>query len=184
MRVSSSPLKELLKKTLFCLLLIMTDNITASEFARDRSNEFYKAILRKDEAFKSEAYQLQGETEWTIGYGHYGADVKEGDTITKKAAEDLLDQDVKERIVSVNKMIGDFDSFPEYLRGPLFSEHYRGSIAQSPKTRKLINEGKFLEAAEEFLDNDQYRNAVEEGIPGIRPRMERLAEALRKHAKK
>tara|TARA_R110000824_G_scaffold95101_7_gene228842 strand:+ start:3622 stop:4110 length:489 start_codon:yes stop_codon:yes gene_type:complete len=162
----------------------MADNKTTTEFARDRSNEFYKTILRKDEAFRGEAYQLPGETEWTIGYGHYGADVEEGDTITKKEAEDLLDQDVRERITSVNEMIEDFDSLPENLRGSLFSEHYRGSIAQSPKTRKLINEGRFLEAADEFLDNDQYRNAVEEGIPGIRPRMERLAEALRKHAKK
>ena len=141
-------------------------------------------ILLVDEGFRGEAYQLPGETEWTIGYGHYGADVREGDTITKKEAEDLLGEDVRERLISITEMLPEFDTFPEYLRGSLFSEHYRGSIAQSPKTRKLINEGKFLEAADEFLDNDQYRNAVEEGIPGIRPRMECLAQSLRKHAEK
>ena len=141
-------------------------------------------ILLVDEGFRGEAYQLPGETEWTIGYGHYGADVREGDTITKKEAEDLLGEDVRERLISITEMLPEFDTFPEYLRGSLFSEHYRGSIAQSPKTRKLINEGKFLEAADEFLDNDQYINAVARGIPGIRPRMERLAQSLRKHAKK
>jgi hypothetical protein len=81
-------------------------------------------------------------------------------------------------------MIPKFNTFPEYLRGSLFSEHYRGSIRQSPKTRKLINEGRFMEAAEEFLDNDQYRNAYQLGIPGIRLRMERLADELRKYGEK
>jgi hypothetical protein len=49
---------------------------------------------------------------------------------------------------------------------------------QSPKTRRLINEGKYREAAYEFLDNDQYRTAEADGIPGIRPRMERVSEEL------
>ena len=162
----------------------MAQNITATDFARDRSNEFYKAILRKDEAFRSEAYQLPGESERTIGFGHYGADVKENDTVTRKEAEVMLDKDVRKRLVSIRKMIPAFNTLPKYLRGSLFSEHYRGSILQSPKTRKLINEGKFDEAADEFLDNDQYRNARQLGIPGIRPRMERLADDLRKHGKK
>jgi lysozyme len=141
-------------------------------------------ILLVDEGFRGEAYQLPGETEWTIGYGHYGSDVKEGDVITEMEAQVLLGKDVKPLLISINKMIPAFNTFPEYLRGSLFSEHYRGSILQSPKTRKLINEGKFDEAADEFLDNDQYRNARQLGIPGIRPRMERLADDLRKHGKK
>ena len=141
-------------------------------------------ILLVDEGFRGEAYQLPGETEWTIGYGHYGSDVKEGDVITEMEAQVLLGKDVKPLLISINKMIPAFNTFPKYLRGSLFSEHYRGSILQSPKTRKLINEGKFDEAADEFLDNDQYRNARQLGIPGIRPRMERLADDLRKHGKK
>jgi lysozyme len=141
-------------------------------------------ILLVDEGFRGEAYQLPGETEWTIGYGHYGSDVKEGDVITEMEAQVLLGKDVKPLLISINKMIPAFNTFPKYLRGSLFSEHYRGSILQSPKTRKLINEGKFDEAADEFLDNDQYRNARQLGIPGIRSRMERLADDLRKHGKK
>ena len=141
-------------------------------------------ILLVDEGFRGEAYQLPGETEWTIGYGHYGSDVKEGDVITEMEAQVLLGKDVKPLLISINKMIPAFNTLPKYLRGSLFSEHYRGSIRQSPKTRKLINEGKFDEAADEFLDNDQYRNARQLGIPGIRPRMERLADDLRKHGKK
>jgi|TARA_R100000789_G_C2896070_1_gene118953 GH24 family phage-related lysozyme (muramidase) len=141
-------------------------------------------ILLVDEGFRGEAYQLPGEAEWTIGYGHYGSDVREGDTITEVEAKILLGEDVRERLISITEMIPKFNTFPEYLRGSLFSEHYRGSIRQSPKTRKLINEGRFMEAAEEFLDNDQYRNAYQLGIPGIRLRMERLADELRKYGEK
>lgn len=39
-----------------------------------------------------------------------------------------------------------------------------------------------MEAADEFLDNDQYRNAEADGIPGIRPRMERVSSELIKFA--
>ena len=53
---------------------------------------------------------------------------------------------------------------------------------QSPKTRRLINEGKYREASDEFLDNDQYRTAEADGIRGIRPRMERVSEALIRYA--
>jgi len=109
---------------------------------------------------------------------------KKNDTITKQQAEKRLDLEVKQRIKSINKLIDNFDKYPEYLRGPIFSEHYRGSIQQSPKARKLINEGKFSEAADEFLDNDQYRNADKLKIPGIKARMERVSDALKKYGNK
>ena len=141
-------------------------------------------ILLVDEGFRGEAYQLPGEVEWTIGYGHYGSDVRDGDTITEAEAKVLLGEEVRQRLISITKIIPKFNTFPESLRAALFSEHYRGSIRQSPKTCKLINEGKFAAAADEFLDNNQYRNAYQLGIPGIRSRMERLVEELRKHGKK
>ena len=49
-----------------------------------------------------------------------------------------------------------------------------------PKTVKLINEGKFREAAAEFLNNDEYRNAVEKNRRGIRRRMKDVYNLLRR----
>lgn len=43
---------------------------------------------------------------YTIGYGHYGADVKRGMTITEAQAEAYLRQDVAEAEASVNKYSG------------------------------------------------------------------------------
>jgi|TARA_S200002703_G_scaffold154842_1_gene158262 GH24 family phage-related lysozyme (muramidase) len=161
----------------------MADNKTASQYAAQRSNEFYKKIIRKDEDFRGEAYKLPNEKHFTIGYGFYDPSIKETDTITKPQAEKRLDLEVKQRLKSINKLIDNFDQYPAYLRGPVFSEHYRGSIQQSPQTRKLMNEGKFSEAADEFLDNDQYRNADKLKIPGIKARMERVSDALKKYGK-
>jgi hypothetical protein len=48
----------------------------------------------------------------------------------------------------------------------------------------LINAGDFDAAAEEYLDNDEYRRAeTDKQITGIRARMEKVSEELRKLAK-
>jgi lysozyme len=43
------------------------------------------------------SYKVDGAKEeyFTIGYGHYGKDVKEGQKITAKQAEELLKKDLK-----------------------------------------------------------------------------------------
>lgn len=74
----------------------------------------------------------------------------------------------------------DYPLFTERLQDALFSNNYRGSLGQSKKTRRLINEGKFKEAAFEFLDNDEYRNP--ETSKGIKKRFEETHKALLEQA--
>ena len=52
-------------------------------------------IIKTYEGFSSRAIKLAGEDEYTIGYGHYGADVHAGDTITEAEATELLERDLK-----------------------------------------------------------------------------------------
>ena len=52
-------------------------------------------LIKHYEGFRDIAYKLEGETNWTIGYGHSGGDVKEGQTISKEAAERLLIADIE-----------------------------------------------------------------------------------------
>jgi GH24 family phage-related lysozyme (muramidase) len=54
-------------------------------------------FLKSQEGCVLTAYKLQGETYYTIGYGHYGPDVYEGMTITEQQAEDLLRSDLSAR---------------------------------------------------------------------------------------
>jgi len=178
----------------------MPDNITRTDYARRREGEMteketndsnegssesplerFKAIIREAEGLKLEAYQPDStEPFWTIGYGRHKEGIEEGDTITEEEAEEMLEEDVSVRIESLEEMLPEFDTYPESLQDALFSEHFRGSIADSPKTVKLINEGNFDGAATEYLINTEYNEADEKGIPGIRPRMEKLAEELGK----
>ncbi len=169
------------------------DNVDAMQFAvkrvKDKKEkavnnavESFKETIRDAEGLKLEAYKPDDDEEkFTIGYGHYGVD--EDAEITKEEAEELLDEDVRTRLDSVVDLLPKFNSYPKDLQQAIFSEHYRGSIQQSPKTRKLINEGDFDEAAKEFLRNTEYDEAEERGIPGIRTRMEKVSELLEKYAK-
>lgn len=174
----------------------MADNITRTDYAKRREGEMiekedkksseslterFKDVIRDAEGLKLEAYKPDPtEEHFTIGYGRYGAEIEEGDTITEETAEEMLDEDVRVRIDSLKEMLPEFDTYPDSLKDALFSEHYRGSIADSPKTVKLMLDYDFDEAALEYLRNKEYENAEEKGIPGIRPRMEKLSEELGK----
>lgn len=52
-------------------------------------------LIKKYEGLKLHSYRLQGEEHYTIGYGHYGSDVKAGQTITEEQAERLLIADLQ-----------------------------------------------------------------------------------------
>lgn len=79
------------------------------------------------------------------------------------------------------RVMNRFPEYPTYnieLRKELFQAEWRGDLGHSPKACKLINARQFAEAAEEFLNNDEYRNSGD----GIRHRMEAVYYALRLYA--
>jgi len=114
----------------------------------------------------------------TIGHGHASSNVKVGQKITKEEADTLLRQDIRQRLPQIRRRIPKFNSFPKDLQVAVLGEWFRGSLGGSPETIRLINSGKFDEASKEFLNNDEYRDAKKRGRPGIRPRMELVAEEL------
>ena len=62
------------------------------------------ALIKSFEGLRLKAYKaLPTEKYFTIGYGHNGADVKEGQTITEAEAEALLQSDLKKYEAKVNK---------------------------------------------------------------------------------
>ena len=61
-------------------------------------------LIKKHEGCKLTAYKpVSTEKFWTIGYGHYGSDVKEGMSITQSKAEEFLRQDLTKFENNVNK---------------------------------------------------------------------------------
>lgn len=73
-----------------------------------------------------------------------------------------------------------FEALPERVRAAIVCATYRGSWIGSPKARKLFNEKRYAEAADEFLNSKEYRDAkASEVNTGVDERMERVADALR-----
>ena len=143
------------------------------------TNKFLKKVKEKEgKPFLEASIVTKGEKNYTIGYGRSNENVKKGDKITLEKANQYLKEDVNIRIKEIQNAIPNFNNFSENLQLALFYEWYRGSLVQSPKTRNLINEGKFKEAANEFLNNDEYKNAVKRKRSGIKEGMEDVAKAL------
>jgi GH24 family phage-related lysozyme (muramidase) len=81
----------------------------------------------------------------------------------------------KER--EVKKKIPGYDGMGNELKAAVMSAHYRGDLG--PKTVKLLNEGKFEEAAKEYLNHGEYRKRrAKDKDDGVVQRMERNARAM------
>ena len=118
----------------------------------------YMDFLKKEEGFRAEPYKLPGEEFNTIGFGHYGSDVQDGLKITERQANNILRNDIEIRLEQITNAIPNFEGFKLNDRKHLLGSWFRGGLAGSPNTIALINEGKYKEAAKEFLDNDEYKN--------------------------
>jgi len=159
--------------------------VTATPVALASIDDFTNQIIEDEgRPFLKATKVFEDEKNFTIGYGRNNASVKEGDTITLEKAKENLTEDIKVRLEEIQDLIPNFSNLPETLQIALFSEYFRGSIRQSPKTVKLINQGRYQEAAGEFLDNDEYRDAKERGRRGIRGRMKKVFDELNKLALK
>lgn len=62
-----------------------------------------KEFIKSFEGLRLKAYKvLDSEKYYTIGYGHYGADVHANMTITKGHADQLFDEDIRKYVNAVN----------------------------------------------------------------------------------
>jgi len=156
----------------------VSEAIGESETSSDFENILTNRLI-SEEKFRAKPYRAtKGEEFLTIGYGHYGSDVKEGQELTKEEALTLLKKDINERLPAIRKAIPAFDSLSDELKVEISQSWFRGGMSGSPATIKLINKGKFKEASKEFLNNKEYMTARERGRAGIIPRMEAVAAAL------
>lgn len=94
-------------------------------------------LIKLFEGFREKAYKaVKTEEYYTIGYGHYGADVKRGQVITADQGEQLLANDLKKFEAKVNEYSNRYN-FNQNEFDALVSFAYNvGSIDQ------LTNNGK------------------------------------------
>lgn len=92
-----------------------------------------------------------------------------------------FDETFKAHEDEARKLVKDYDEMPDFLKSAIMSAAYRGDLQQSPNFRSLLNSGQYVEAAAEFLDNEDYRKSLQEGT-GVAGRMERVAQAVMDYA--
>lgn len=112
-------------------------------------------FIKKEEGLVLTAYKLSGETYFTIGYGHYGADVYEGMTITEAEAEELLRSDLVFFENGVNDIaVSKFPAINQNQFDALVSYAYNRGLGNSEGTnglRQLIyNSNTLAEVAANF----------------------------------
>lgn len=110
----------------------------------------------------------------TYGVGQTGEYMQKGFKESFAAHED-----------KVRKEIDDYDSLPDYMKAALNSAAYRGDLVsktgKSLNWTKLFNQGKYQEAAAEFMDHQEYQNLLKnkpKGWEGIVNRLEAIAEDI------
>ena len=79
--------------------------------------------------------------------------------------------------------IPNLDEYPEDLQAELIQAEYRGDLGHSPTFLKLLNQGNYAQASQEFLDNNDYRNSEVTGS-GVHKRMKRVSDAVSSYAEK
>lgn len=98
--------------------------------------------------------------------------------LTDKQMDFVLSKDFDEKTKSSKRLFPKYDSYSHELKGAILDGVFRGDLSGSPKTIKLINEGKFTLASKEYVNHTGYRKSKrgEEGFgSGIYKRMDRNA---------
>jgi GH24 family phage-related lysozyme (muramidase) len=150
------------------------------------------ALIRKYEGFRAKPYK-DSEGNWTIGVGtkigagtdkDLAASGYKGKEITEEEAAKIARKDIKAKaeLAAGKDQLGEvFHTFTPQTLAHVVSGYYRGDLSGSPNTKALLLQGKFDEAAKEFLDSDEYRAAKKAGS-GVKARMDDLAAALKAEA--
>jgi GH24 family phage-related lysozyme (muramidase) len=123
-------------------------------------------FIAKFEGFVDHAYKpVDEERYYTLGFGHYGPDVKPGQKITKAAAEELLKKDLANYVADVNSLVkvqlnqNQFDALTSFC----FNCGY-GNLASSTLLKK-VNIKDFAGAAKEF--DKWVHGANKQVLPGL-----------------
>jgi len=177
--------------------------VTEEEYETLQKKEWasHYEYLKKVEGSILKPANLFGEPHKTVGIGHY----LDGSAYDRKVVKEALpkvdyeklrtgqislddDQalalfkvDAREKYQLARRITTGFDTYSNNLKTQLLSATFRGSWVYSDKARGLLAQGKFKESADEFLDSQEYRDALKPDSkePGVAPRMEAVAKAIR-----
>lgn len=105
-------------------------------------------LIKEFEGCKLKAYQ-DSVGVWTIGYGHTKG-VKKGDVITQDQANQFLIEDLADAENAVNRLVKVEINQDMFDALSSFTFNLGAGSLQSSTLLKLLNQGKYSEASEQF----------------------------------
>lgn len=116
-----------------------------------RTNQAGVDLIKRFEGFRADAYRpVPGERWLTIGYGHYGPDVRAGQRITRKQGEVLLKRDLRRFEHAVDTLVTTRINDNRFAALVAFAFNVgEGAFANSTLLR-LVNQRRFGLAAAQF----------------------------------
>ncbi|WP_047248625.1 lysozyme [Chromobacterium subtsugae] len=127
-------------------------------------------LIKQFEGLRLQAYQ-DAVGVWTIGYGHTGADVRAGQTISQTQAEQLLQNDLTRFETGVTGQVKTPLNGNQFSALVSFSYNLGLGNLQSSTLLRLLNQGDYAGAAAQF---PRWDRAGGQQLPGLLKR--RLAE--------
>lgn len=134
-----------------------------------------KELIKLSEGLRLKAY-LDAAAVWTIGYGHTGADVIPNLVITEEEANVILENDILEAEICVNRKVSvplnqnQFDALVDFVFN-LGCSRFSGSTLL-----RLLNTADYQRAAWEFEKWNKAAGRVLEGLVVRRKRERTLFE--------
>lgn len=97
-------MKRYISILLVLVMLLTLFPMSAAADSNMKASDNVKLTIKNYEGCRLTAYKAHNSEEYyTIGWGHYGPDVKEGMTITQAQADALFDEDIKAFESAVNR---------------------------------------------------------------------------------
>ena len=122
-------------------------------------------LIKKFESCKLTSYKVdKAEKYYTIGYGHYGADVKKDMKITKKRAEELLKNDIRYFEECVNAYVKVPITQSMFNALVSFTYNVGFSAFKNSTLLKYVNKKQFTKAGKEFKKWNKCGGKVLKGL--------------------
>ena len=128
-------------------------------------DKYGEKLIKKFESCKLTAYKVdKNEKYYTIGWGHYGPDVKKDMKISKERANELFKNDIKYFETSVNNAVN--MKITQSMFNALVSFSYNVGVGAFRKSSllKYLNKSQFKKASNEFKKGNKCGGKVLKGL--------------------
>lgn len=108
-------------------------------------------LIKRFEGFRADAYKpVPGERWWTIGFGHYGPDVKPGSHITREQGEEILKRDLFKFEQAVSRLVTTRINDNRFAALVAFAFNVGVGAFENSTLLRLVNRRRFGLAALQF----------------------------------